>query len=205
MRKFLNITKALSDEGRVRVLMFLREGELCVCEIVEMLGLAPSTVSKHLAILQQAELIDSRKDGRWIYYRLADAPFDPKPVQRPHPPILIGGMGPKVIQPLVARDADIWHFFVRGPDPAAEARRAIAGMDELCRAQKRDPATLEKAVNLRPEEVAGKPAGEVRAAVQALVDAGVRHFVLSLPAPYDRGALDTWAKEIAPAVRRAAA
>ena len=71
MREVLNITKALSDENRVRILMSLRAGELCVCQIIEMLGLAPSTVSKHLSILHQAGLVESRKDGRWIYYRLA--------------------------------------------------------------------------------------------------------------------------------------
>lgn len=71
MRQFLNITKALSDENRVRVLMALRTGELCVCEIIEMLDLAPSTVSKHISILMQAELVECRKDGRWHYYRLA--------------------------------------------------------------------------------------------------------------------------------------
>ena len=59
------------DENRVRVLLFLRDGkELCLCQIVEMLGLAPSTVSKHMAILHQAGLVESRKEGRWIYYRL---------------------------------------------------------------------------------------------------------------------------------------
>jgi len=71
MRDFLNITKALSDESRVRTLMFLRGGELCVCQIIEMLGLAPSTVSKHMAILVQAGLVERRKNGKWHYYRLS--------------------------------------------------------------------------------------------------------------------------------------
>ncbi|HRT64798.1 MAG TPA: metalloregulator ArsR/SmtB family transcription factor [Candidatus Hydrogenedentes bacterium] len=71
MRDFLNITKALADESRVRVLMFLRSGELCVCQIIEMLGLAPSTVSKHMAILVQAGLVERRKNGKWHYYRLS--------------------------------------------------------------------------------------------------------------------------------------
>ena len=71
MRDFLNITKALADESRVRVLMFLRGGELCVCQIIEMLGLAPSTVSKHMAILVQAGLVERRKNGKWHYYRLS--------------------------------------------------------------------------------------------------------------------------------------
>jgi len=70
MREFMNITKALADENRVRMLLALRGGELCVCQITELFGLAPSTISKHLSILYQAGLAESRKDGRWMYYRL---------------------------------------------------------------------------------------------------------------------------------------
>jgi DNA-binding transcriptional ArsR family regulator len=67
-----NIAKALSDQNRVRALMMLSEGELCVCQLIEVLGLAPSTVSKHMSILFQAKLVDTRKEGRWNYYRLAN-------------------------------------------------------------------------------------------------------------------------------------
>ena len=67
----VSIAKALADGNRVRVLMFLRRGELCVCRIMEMLKLAPSTVSAHLNILHRAGLLESRKEGRWIYYRLS--------------------------------------------------------------------------------------------------------------------------------------
>ena len=70
MRDVLGITKALADASRLRVLMALTGGELCVCQIVELLGLATSTVSKHMSILRQARLVDSRKEGRWMYYRL---------------------------------------------------------------------------------------------------------------------------------------
>ncbi len=70
MRAFMSITKALADEKRIRTLLALRQGELCVCQITELFGLAPSTVSKHLSILFQAGLVDSRKEGRWIYYQL---------------------------------------------------------------------------------------------------------------------------------------
>jgi DNA-binding transcriptional ArsR family regulator len=72
MRNITNITKALSDENRVRALMMLCQGELCVCQLIQMLGLAPSTVSKHMSILYQAGLVDARKEGRWNYYRPAD-------------------------------------------------------------------------------------------------------------------------------------
>jgi ArsR family transcriptional regulator len=72
MREFMAVTKALSDPNRVRILLALRKGELCVCQITELFGFAPSTVSKHLSILQQAGLVQSRKSERWVYYRLAD-------------------------------------------------------------------------------------------------------------------------------------
>jgi ArsR family transcriptional regulator, arsenate/arsenite/antimonite-responsive transcriptional repressor len=72
MRNLMAVLKALADENRVRILMALGPGELCVCQVVELLGLAPSTVSKHMAILKQARLVDSRKDGRWMFYHLAE-------------------------------------------------------------------------------------------------------------------------------------
>lgn len=64
------IPKALSDETRVRILMMLAKGELCVCQLTSLLKLAPSTISKHLSILHHARLVNSRKDKRWVYYSL---------------------------------------------------------------------------------------------------------------------------------------
>jgi len=72
MKELVVVAKALSDENRVRVLMLLGDGELCVCQIIEMLGLAPSTISEHMAVLHRAGLVEARKEGRWIYYRLRD-------------------------------------------------------------------------------------------------------------------------------------
>ena len=72
MQSTLRVTKALADLQRVRILMLLQGGERCVCQIVEVLALAPSTISKHLSILSAAGLVDSRKDGRWAYYRLPE-------------------------------------------------------------------------------------------------------------------------------------
>ena len=71
LREFMAVAKALADETRVRMLLALRGGELCVCQITELFGLALSTTSKHLSILYQAGLLDARKEGRWIYYSLA--------------------------------------------------------------------------------------------------------------------------------------
>jgi DNA-binding transcriptional ArsR family regulator len=72
MFDLMAVTKALADENRVRLLAALKDGELCVCQLIELIGLAPSTVSKHLSILRSARLIQGRKNGRWMYYRLAD-------------------------------------------------------------------------------------------------------------------------------------
>jgi DNA-binding transcriptional ArsR family regulator len=77
MREFMSITKALADEQRVRMLLALRRRELCVCQIVSLAGLATSTVSKHMSILKQARLVESRKEGRWIYYRLPSEDLPP--------------------------------------------------------------------------------------------------------------------------------
>jgi len=72
MREILSITKALGDETRVRALLSVKDGELCLCQIIEVLGLAPSTVSKHMNVLQQAGLVQRRKRGKWHFYRLAE-------------------------------------------------------------------------------------------------------------------------------------
>ena len=64
--------RALGDENRVRIVLALRRQPLCVCQIVELVQLANSTVSEHLMILKAAGLATARKEGRWVYYRTAD-------------------------------------------------------------------------------------------------------------------------------------
>ena len=117
LRDLMAVTKALSDENRVRILMFLTEDELCVCQIIDLLGLAPSTVSKHLSILKQAGLIDSRKKGRWIYYRLPD----------------------KEVPPLVTEATNWLKSSLSGDKQILEDRRQLKRvrkkcLEELCRA-----------------------------------------------------------------------
>lgn len=73
MEAYLNITKALADGSRMRVVAaLLRHNELCVCQLVELLRLSTPTVSRHMAVLLGAHLVQSRKDGRWVYYRLVN-------------------------------------------------------------------------------------------------------------------------------------
>jgi DNA-binding transcriptional ArsR family regulator len=67
----LQVAKALADESRLRVLVALGGGELCLCQVVDLLGLAPSTVSRHVKELQRCGLVERRKEGRWHYFRLA--------------------------------------------------------------------------------------------------------------------------------------
>lgn len=74
METTLNISKALADGSRMRVVAaLLRHDRLCVCQIVEMLRLATATVSRHMSILQNARLVQNRKEGRWVYYRLSES------------------------------------------------------------------------------------------------------------------------------------
>jgi len=70
----LATAKALADSNRLRVVAVLMEHEeLCVCQITALLGLATATVSRHMTILHDARLLQSRKAGRWVFYRLSDA------------------------------------------------------------------------------------------------------------------------------------
>jgi ArsR family transcriptional regulator len=70
MRDFELAMKAVSDPTRTRILKLLESGGLCVCQVQSVLGLAPSTVSKHLAILKLAGLVDDQRDGKWVEYAL---------------------------------------------------------------------------------------------------------------------------------------
>lgn len=70
MRPLVKAFKALSDPNRLRILKMLEIRPLCVCEITEVLHLATSTVSKHLSILRDADLINDDKQGKWVNYSL---------------------------------------------------------------------------------------------------------------------------------------
>lgn len=70
MRDQLKVFKALGDKNRVRIVKMLEGKPMCVCEITAVLKLAPSTVSKHLSLLHEAELIQDKKDGKWVNYSL---------------------------------------------------------------------------------------------------------------------------------------
>jgi len=77
LETFETVAKAVADPSRVRILKLLESGELCVCQITTVLGLAVATVSKHLAALKTAGLLQQRRDGKWVYYRLAERELNP--------------------------------------------------------------------------------------------------------------------------------
>ena len=77
MKQFIKVMKALSDPNRVKMMKILQPRPLCVCEIKETLGIAQSTASKHLKMLEDAGLVRSFKDGLWVNYSLADGSDSP--------------------------------------------------------------------------------------------------------------------------------
>ena len=77
MRDFELAMKAVGDPTRTRILKLLEDGGLCVCQVQAVLGLAPSTVSKHLTILKIAGLVEDQRNGKWIEYGLTDKSRNP--------------------------------------------------------------------------------------------------------------------------------
>jgi len=166
------------------------------------------------------------------YYTITDAPFMPKPVQKPHPPIMIGGIGEKRVLPLVAKYAQMWNIPNLEPEKIAEKGKIL---QEDCKKIgrncaeiewsyltplyiKTDPAsanslleTVAKLRNVTVDEarksiLIGDPAA-IRQQLQAYVDAGVTHFIINLRKPglYDREGVRLFAKEVMPQFRRQAA
>jgi DNA-binding transcriptional ArsR family regulator len=72
LETYTTIAKAIADPNRVRILKLLETGELCVCQITTVLDLATCTISKQLSELKKGGLVQHRRDGKWIYYRLAE-------------------------------------------------------------------------------------------------------------------------------------
>ena len=77
MKSFVKVMKALSDPNRVKIIKMLQHKSMCVCEMQAALGVAQPTVSKHLKLLEDAGLVDFRKDGLWVNYYLTDGGGSP--------------------------------------------------------------------------------------------------------------------------------
>lgn len=72
LEEYSDIFKSIADPTRLKILFLLKNGELCVCEILDALDKSQSTVSHHLNILKKEKVIKARKEGKWIYYKLKD-------------------------------------------------------------------------------------------------------------------------------------
>lgn len=70
LEQYETVMKAVSDPTRVRILKILESGEICVCQIIAIIELSQSTISKHLFLLKSAGLIKDRKDKKWVVYSL---------------------------------------------------------------------------------------------------------------------------------------
>jgi ArsR family transcriptional regulator len=110
MREFIKVMKALSDPNRVKMVKLLQRRVLCVCEIQEVLGLAQSTASKHLKILEDAGLITYFKEGLWVNYRLADG------ARSPYAASLLGNL-----RHWLEEDAQVGALIARLPDIRRES------------------------------------------------------------------------------------
>lgn len=67
------VFKAMGDENRITILTLLHTGERCACRLQEALSISQPTLSHHMRILLDAQLVNARKDGKWIYYSLSEA------------------------------------------------------------------------------------------------------------------------------------
>ena len=77
MKSFIKVMKALSDPNRVKIVKMLQHKLMCVCELQEALQISQSSVSKHLKLLEEAGLVDFKKDGLWVNYHLTDGRKSP--------------------------------------------------------------------------------------------------------------------------------
>jgi ArsR family transcriptional regulator len=71
LQQYTEVFKALADRNRARILKMLEERELCVCQIMAVIGLKQPTISKHLSVLKRAGLVEARRNGTWMFYSLS--------------------------------------------------------------------------------------------------------------------------------------
>jgi F420-dependent oxidoreductase-like protein len=137
-------------------------------------------------------LSEERASFQGRHFTLTNAWCEPKPVQRPHPPIAIGGNGERRTLRIVARFAQHWNSTL-GDVAAWQAKCAV--LDRHCADVGRDPAEIERSVNVRL--AAGTDPRELQPAVAAWKDAGVDACVVYLGTPHDAGVIEPLAKALA--------
>jgi F420-dependent oxidoreductase-like protein len=135
-------------------------------------------------------------EGR--YYQLKEARLEPKPIQKPYPPFVIGGGGEQLTLRVVARYAQVWNF---AGGPVETFRHKIAILHQHCQEVGRDPAEIQLSVQV-PVNYDDLPA--TVQTVQGYVDAGATHLILNLRHPYPAQIVARLADEVVPQVRPAA-
>jgi len=138
---------------------------------------AVGSLAEACTLIRRLWTEDKPFDFHGSYYDLTGAFCNPKPVQRPGPPIVIGGQATATLR-VVAEHADVWNF--PGGDVEAAVRRG-AVLDRICAEIGRDPASITRSLVL---PVSYDQPGSTRDTIAEVVGAGFRHIVLSLPAPY---------------------
>jgi F420-dependent oxidoreductase-like protein len=132
-------------------------------------------------------------DGR--YYQLKDARREPKPLQKPHPPFVIGGSGEQLTLRVVAKHANIWNF-VAGP--VEEFQRKVGILQEHCKAVGRNFDTIDLSTQVRVDY---DDLSSARERTQSFIDAGATHFVYTLTYPYPADIVARLADEVVGALR----
>ncbi|WP_344650772.1 LLM class flavin-dependent oxidoreductase [Cryptosporangium japonicum] len=142
------------------------------------------------AVIRRLWTSDEPFDADGEYVRLTGAFGNPKPVQRPGPPIVIGGRASSTLR-VAAEHADVWN--IPGGGDIADLAERSARLDRYCAGIGRDPAEIVRSMQLG---VAYEAPGAARDTIGAALDAGFRHFVLSVPAPYPDGVARWLADEV---------
>lgn len=76
MKNLVSFFKAIGEDTRIKIIIFLLKEEMCICELIDELGLSQSAVSHHMKILKQADLVNDRRDGKWTFYSINKAGFE---------------------------------------------------------------------------------------------------------------------------------
>jgi alkanesulfonate monooxygenase SsuD/methylene tetrahydromethanopterin reductase-like flavin-dependent oxidoreductase (luciferase family) len=145
-------------------------------------------LAEALTVIRRLWAEDKPFDFHGRYVDLTGAFCNPKPVQRPGPPVVIGGLAPRTLR-VVAEHADVWNF----PGEAADAAAASARLDRCCAEIGRDPAAITRSGVVR---VGYDQPAAARETVRQFAEAGFRHLVVSLPAPFPPGAARWVADEV---------
>ena len=130
-----------------------------------------------------------------VYYQLRDAIHEPKPVQKPHPPLVIGTRGERVGLRLVARHAQGWNMATGTAD---EFRAKSALLDQYCAEIGRAPQEIERSMQFLPGAMGGDMVGHAR----AFLDAGATHLIFSVPTPYSAAGVRWLWNDVVGALRR---